>query len=237
MKEFLAKNKWMGFVAVLAYALITAIYAAQIIVPTVKEYLPVVAQEADQFLPITIENGEITSPVDTVISKTYGSGANEAIVVLDTRVDEFETSALEKPGLYISKKYMYGVTPQKTEIRSFESMQVSHMVIDSEGIKTVTDYITKNIGKYLFGVVFIVLLLFSCVAILLYTILMHWIVAIWFKQPFSQTLFINSLTYVLISVLGIFTTFDLSTIVRFVAFIAVNVGVCSTLKDENKPAE
>ena len=39
-------------------------------------------------------------------------------VVLDTRVDEFEASKLSNNGLYVSRKYIYGVSPQKTEIRS-----------------------------------------------------------------------------------------------------------------------
>ena len=232
MKEFITKNKWMGFVAVLAYAVFMAVYATQAVVPVAKEYIPVVAKEVDQFLPITIENGEITEPIDTVISKTYGSNGQEAKVVLDTRVDEFETSELEATGLYISKKYIYGVSPQKTEIRSFEKMKLPKVVINSENLKTFTEIAEKSLGKYVFGGVFVFLFLAAVISIPLYTVCMHWIIAIWFKTPFTQTLFINSLTYVVLALLGFFSPINLGVLVSFVAYIAVNVGVCSTLKNQ-----
>lgn len=232
MKEFITQNKWMGFVAVLVYAVFMAVYATQAVVPVAKEYIPVVAKEVDQFLPITIENGEITEPVDTVISKTYGSDGDEAKVILDTRVDEFETSELEATGLYISKKYVYGVTPQKTEIRSFANMQLPKVVINSENLKIFSEAVERNLGRYVFGGVFVFLFLAAIISILLYTVCMHWIIAIWFKTPFSQTLFINSLAYVIFALLGFFSPINLGVLVSFVAYIAVNVGVCSTLKNQ-----
>lgn len=236
MKEFLAKNKWMGFIVVLLYAFVVAVYTSQMAIPFIKEYTPIAAQEAEKFLPITIEDNVITEPVNTIITETYGSGMNEFSVILNTKVDEFEASDLTKSGLYISKKYVYAVTPQKTEIRSFESMKFSNMVIDSDVVKSLADYIEKNLGKYVFGAVFAFMLLFSCAAILLYTIFSHWIVAIWFKQPFSQTLFINSIAYVALGLLNMFAGFGLGVIVTFVALIAVNVGVCSSIKN-NAPEE
>ena len=236
MKELITKNKWFGFVAVVLYALISAFYTVDVVVPFVKEYLPAVTEEAEQFLPITIENNEIVEPANTIISKTYGSGSSEAKVVLDTRVDEFETSALTTQGLYISRKFIYGVSRQKTEIRSLESMKLPNMVISSDVVKSWAAAIEKNVGKYIFGAVFAFMFLFTCAAILLYTVCSHWIVAIWFKQPFSQTLFINTIAYIAIGLLHIFVAFSMGVIVTFVALIAVNVGVCSSIRNDETPA-
>ena len=236
MKELITKNKWMGFIAVLLYALISAFYTADVAVPLIKEYAPVIAKETEQFLPITIENNEIVDPADTVISKTYGSGRSEAKVVLDTRVDKFEASDLTEQGLYVSRKFIYAVSKQKIEIRSLESLRIPNMVIDRNIVKVWTDAIEHNVGKYIFGAVFAFMLVFSCAAILLYTVCMHWIIAIWFKSPFSQTIFINSITYVALGLLHILVTFNISIIVTFVALIAANVGVCSSIKDNETTA-
>lgn len=232
MKEFIAKNKWLGFIVVIVYALIAAGYATRVIVPFVHQYTPAVTEEINSFLPITFENGEIVAPQDTIISKSYDIGGDKVQVVLNTGVDEFETSDLKDPGLYVSRKYLYAVGERKTEIQSFEKVQMPNMVVNSEIVSAAAKEITDNIGKYMFIMTFFAFLIFSAFAVLLYTLCMHWIIRFWFKADFTQTLFVNSVAYVILSLVSLITPFNIGIIIMFVALIAANVGINSAVKEE-----
>lgn len=233
MKELITKNKWLGFIVIIVYAIIAGAYATRVIVPFVHQYMPTVTEEAKSFLPITFENGEIVAPQDTVISKSYDVGGDKIQVVMNTGVDEFETSSLKDQGLYISRKYLYAVSARKTEIQSFEKLQMPNMVVDGEIVDLAAAEIENNIGKYLFLTTFFAFLIFSAFAVLLYTVCMHWIVRIWFKVDFTQTLFVNSVAYVILSLVSLLTPFNIGIIIMFVALIAANVGINSAVKEEN----
>ncbi len=233
MKELITKNKWLGFIAIIVYALIAAGYATHTIVPFVQQYMPAVSEEIKSFLPVTFENGEIVEPQDTVISKEYDVGGDKVKIVMNTGVDEFDTLDLRNQGLYISRKYIYAVSERKTEIQSFEKLQMPNMVVNDEIVDLTAAEIEKNIGKYMFVTTFFAFLIFSAIAVLLYTLFMHWIIRIWFKIDFSQTLFVNSVAYVILSLLSLLTPFNIGIIIMFVALIAANVGINSAVKEEN----
>lgn len=233
MKELVTKNKWLGFIAIIVYAAIVAGYMAHTIVPFVKQNMPVVSEEIKSFLPVTFENGKIVAPQNVVISKSYDVGGDKIQVVMNTGIDEFETSDLKDSGLYISRKYFYAVSERKTEIQSFEKLQMPNMVVDSEIVDLAATEIEKNVSKYIFAGTFLAFLIFSAFAVLLYTLFMHWIIRIWFKIGFTQTLFVNSVAYVVLSLLSLLTPFNIGIIVMFVALIAANVGVNSAIKEEN----
>ena len=59
MKDFLLNKKWVGFFALLIYALIVAVFVSKSSKEAVLRYGPTVAAEIEYFLPITVENGEI----------------------------------------------------------------------------------------------------------------------------------------------------------------------------------
>ena len=233
MKDFITKNKWLGFIVVILYALFAAGYATHMVVPFVHQYMPTVTEEINSFLPVTIENGEIVAPQDTIISKSYDVGGDNIQVVLNTGVDEFETSELKNQGLYVSRKYFYAVSDRKTEIQSLEKLQFPNMVIDSEIVKSAATAVEENLGKYMFLVTFFAFLIFGGLAVVLYTLCMHWIVRLWFRVNFTQTLFVNSIAYVALSLLSLLTPFNIGVVIMFVALIAANVGINSAIKEEN----
>ena len=199
MKELILKNKWLGFVALLLYALISATIVTKYTKSIVQQYTPMVVQEVNDFLPITLENGEITAPVNTVISKNYGDENSKINVVLDTTKNEFNATELNEYGLYISKKFVYGVGAKKTEIQSLKNFP--NGTLNEEVLNASADAFLQSVKKYLFPMFVAVSLIISALAVLIYTILTHWLMAIVFKVRFAHTLRLNTLTYAAVSII------------------------------------
>lgn len=232
MKEFLLKNKWLGFVALLVYALVAASVVSKYGNALVKQYTPVVTQEAAQFLPVTFQNGEIVAPQNTIISQSYGfSDNNEADkinVVLNTNVDEFEATQLNENGIYFSKKYMYVVSPRKTEIQSYKD--VPDGTFDEETLKAGAEGFVSATQKYLFPVYTVVCLVLAMIAVLIYTVLMHWLMAILFKVQFGNTLRVNTLTYAIIGIVEVLGGLSVGFLLMFGVLLVINVLVNSLNK-------
>lgn len=228
MKEILLDKKWIGAMALTAFALIVAIFSTNMGVKIINELAPVVEQKVGEFLPITVSDGEIVAPKDTVISKTYGSGINEARVILDTRIDEFETSSLKDRGVYISRKYIYAVSANKTEIRDIANFP--NMTIDDEVMSKFFEVIKDKAGYYIFFGVFIMYLGFAACAIGLYTLVMYWPLKALYHGKFECILRINTLAYIIISALTMLIGFNISIIMTFVLLFGANCGVYEGLK-------
>ncbi len=228
MKDFLLKKKWVGFFAILIYSLIVSAYVSGTTKEAIVRYGPTVAAEIEYFLPITIENGEIVEPKDTIISKTYGEGWQSANVVLDTRVDQFEPSSLQGQGFYVSRQYIYTVTNNEIKIKSLKDMP--NATIDKEVLDSVLTYLEKNASRYIFPFLFFSFLIGALIGILLYTVVMHWLMAIVFKVNFGHTLRINTLSYVVLSLLILFTTLNLGILMTFVLMLGINFAVNYAIK-------
>ena len=230
MKNFLLEKKFIGVLAVLIFVISASAYISGFITQTVRTYSPTVAQEMKYFLSITIQNGEIVSPKNTVLKRSYGTVGDQFNVVLDTRVDEFKGSELQNQGVYISRKYIYGVQKLKTEIRSLS--EFGDAVINDELLDAGVNYLNENIDKISFCALFVVITIVSIVVILLATLLLHWLMAMLFKVPFSRTLRLNTLTFVVIYSLKLFSPLHFSMMLMFLIMVAVNLAVNTTLKDQ-----
>jgi len=228
MKEILLDKKWIGAAALVVFSLLVAGFFTNFGVKFVKQYAPVVEQEVDSFLPVTIANGEIVAPQDTLISKTYGSEANGGKVVLDTRVDEFETSALKDKGLYISRKYAYIVSDNKTEIRDFKSFP--NITLDEEVVHEFFKIAQDKAGGYIFSGIFAFFFVFAAFAIGLYSLVMYWPLKMIYHHGFAYTLRINTFAYIAVTALTMLFGFNLSIIVTFVILFGANCGVFESLK-------
>ena len=228
MKEILLDKKWIGAGVLVIYSLLVAVFFTDLGVKFVNNAAPVIEREIDEFLPVTVSEGEITAPKDAYISKVYGSGRNEGRVVLDTRIDEFETSALKDKGVYISRKYIYAVSGEKTEIRSLATFP--NMTIDEEVMSSLFKIIRERAGAYIFFTLFVCFLVFFACAIGLYTLVMYWPLKALYHNDFRQVLRINTLAYIVISALTLLLSFNLSIIITFVLLFGVNCGVNEGLK-------
>lgn len=228
MKEILLDKKWIGAAALLIYSLLISVLFTVKGVELVKQGAPVLEKEINEFLPVTISGGEIVAPQNTLISKVYGDGKNTGIVILDTRVDEFEASTLKDKGLYISRKYFYAVSDEKTEIRSLST--IPDMTIDEEVMSNVFNIIRERAGVYIFFTLLISFLIFFACAILLYTLVMYWPLKALYHNEFGQVLRINTLAYIVISALTLLLGFSLSIIITFVLMFGANCSVNEGLK-------
>lgn len=230
MKNFLLNNKWLGFIALLIYALIASAVVSKVGITLVEQYTPVVTAEAEQFLPITLQDGEIVAPQNTVISQTYGNDESDIKfnVVLNTTRDELEATALTEPGFYVSKKFIYGVNGQKTEIRSLKEFPDG--TLDKQTLDAGAELFVKNTQKYMFPLYVLVALIIAMIAVLIYTILMHWLMAIMFKVNFGQTLRINTLIYAVISIVAVVSGMYIGWLMTFGLMLLLNIGVNAGLK-------
>lgn len=229
MKEFLLGKKWFGAMALAIYALAVSYWATGFSVNIIRQTMPQVEQELAAFLPVVIEKGEVVIPKDTIISKVYGQGNNARNIVLNTRVDELETSELNGKGVYLSRKYLYIVSDIKTEVHPVNKLP--DMVIDAETLHDAAQIVQDKAGGYIFAGVFLFLLIFSAAAIGLYSLAMHWALSGMFNITFNQTLRINTLSYIVISALS-FVGLNVSIILTFVILFMANYGVNKYLKLE-----
>lgn len=227
MKDFLLNKKWTGVLCTIFVAFIISVIASNLAVKFVKAIAPTVVAEAADFLPITIEKETIIEPKETVIRKNYGTDSNPIWVVLDTRTDELSSTDLQNQGLYISRKFIYGVSAQKTEIRSFANMP--DMTINYQMLSDGAQWMENHAGVYAFSILFISMLIYIGIAVLLYSAIIHLIIGKYLKLEFSQTLRVTTLSYLFLLVIGTLIV-PLGIIVTFILLISANYAVAKYIK-------
>lgn len=219
MEKNLLNTKWLGTICVVVVSFIFAYLACGYAANAIKTLMPTFVEEASQFLPITVENGAIVEPKDTLISKSYGVGDKTFNVVLDTRVDEISVEDLGNQGIYFSRKFIYGVKSDRTEVRSLSDM--SNMTIDQDMLLQGAEWMENKSGGYIFASLFFGLLIYFSLAILLYTIVLHLVVGIAMKVGFGRTLRVTTLGYLALFIIGAFTV-SIGVIVTFILLLGIN---------------
>ncbi|MBP1532172.1 MAG: DUF1189 family protein [Alphaproteobacteria bacterium] len=230
MKELLLNKKWVGVLVTLICTLLITVSFTKTVKDIVRIYAPVVESEAQGFLPITFSGGQITYPKDVVMSKTYGSGAEIFKVVIDTRNDELSSADLHDMGVYFSKKFMYTVNRNKTEIHSLANFPDTELNKDT--VHYIINYAQTKVGSITFFVTLIFMLCFVGVAVMIYALLSQAIMALVFHTPFKMTLRISTLTYLALLMLSYFAHLSTGFIVSFLIIAAVNAAVNYILKQE-----
>ena len=210
-----------------------SLYLTFQISPSLKEIFPKITQEAGSFLPITIQNGEIVEPVNTVINKSYFSDGKTFNITLDTRTEKLDLNSLSDDGIYLSRKCLYMVSEEETKVRCFSSAQSQEPItITKEVVEKLVDGLSKYMNTFLIAVFVVVLFIAFYCAILLYTIIMHWVVALLTKTTFGQTLFVNTFVYMACNLLGIFTPININFLIKVILFICINVIICKCIKKD-----
>lgn len=235
MKKFFLETRWIGLLAVLAFALVVARLATNAANAFVKENVPDLAAEARNFLPISIENGTIVEPAEALISKTYSDeeGENSFYVVLNTQVDEASLNDLSGNGLYVTRKAVYVVSPEKTECRSLDMLP--DMTVDGEKLDSLLSWLEKHLGKYLFVGIAVALFFFVSSAILLYSALAHLLVGMHFPVRFSRTLRITLWTYLVSTALAWFAGLPIGIIVKFILVLLANFVIDKCCRQQTPP--
>ena len=218
MKKLLLETRWLGLLAVLGFAAVVAGLATKVVNQFVKENAPDVAAEARNFLPIALENGQLVEPADALIRKTYGDEDGSFDVVLNTQVDELGVEDLQTIGLYASRKAVYVVSKEKTELRSLDALP--DFRFDEKTLDALLQWVEGKLGVALFVAVFIGAFLFMSVAILLYASLAHLLVGKHFGADYSRTLRITVWTYLVLTASSLYL--PIGIIVKFVLVLLAN---------------
>ena len=226
MKKFLLETKWLGALVIVLFALVVSYFVSSRSSEFLKQIMPTVVSETSEFLPITIENGVIVEPQNAYISKNYGSETKPIRIVLDTRVDSLNAEDIKENGLYISRKYFYGITSQKTEIRDFADMP--NMTFDRQGLEQGAQWVEQKSAGYIFGTLFVVLAVYMMLASLLYAALIHLLIGKMMKMEFASTLRVTTLGYVALSIFGVMA-FSIGIIATFALLLIVNYLVAKYL--------
>lgn len=230
MKNILTKH-WLGPIAVFAYTLCVSLYIViGYINPFITEIMPSIQEEAKSFLPITIENGEITQPKDVVIKKKYTFKDGDLIINLDTRTDTLDINKLTEVGFYISKKCMYMISDEKSQMRCFDpAVNQEPITINEDQLNQFISFFDTYFNSIL--VIFLMLFLYIgfYIVILFFTLISHWIVALLSKTTFGQTLFINTFLYILLSAFEYTTSINVNFLITAALFVLINVGINSFL--------
>ena len=224
MKKFLLEQKWIGVGFAIIVSLIIAWVATSKTVGFVQAVSPYISEEAQAFLPVTFENGMITEPQNTIIAKEYKTGDedNAAVikVVLNTEVDELSSDDIKDSGVYFSRKYMYAVSPQKTEIRSlsdFPNMTVDHEMFDA-GVK----WLETKVGNYLFGIIFVMMLSWIGLAVVIYAAISQLLLGKVVPSAFARTLRITTLGYLVLLIIELVTGLGINILIKLVLLVLLN---------------
>lgn len=220
MKKLLLETRWLGLLAVLAFAVVLAGLATKVASQFVKEVAPDVSAEARNFLPITLENGEVVEPADALIRKTYGGEDGAFDVVLNTQVAELGVEDIQTPGVYVSRKVVYVVSQEKTELRSLEA--VPDFRLDEDKLDAARQWLDGKLGVALFLVIFLALFVFVSVAILLYSALAQLLVGKRFGADYSRTLRITVWTYLVLTAISWFAYLPGGILAKFVLILLAN---------------
>lgn len=234
MKKLLGKN-WVGVVCVILVALLSGIITGTTLTKAYQTYSPQFIQEVKQILPITIKDGEIISPKDTIIKKTYTFEDSKIPldVVLDTRVDEFRSSFAPNGGIYITKKCLYAVNKNEVKANCFNDI-IDELVIDEAFLTEKSALIEKYLGVGVAVILSVLLVIFYYIALLIYSLIIKLVLSIWIKCSFRQILLVNSLLYSVFELLSLSGALKSGFLIRLIIFTLANILILHRIKEENK---
>lgn len=123
--NYIAKGKGIGAWLLLALSFVVMAYFVVRIRPDYPQIASYAQQITDYFLPISVENGEVTSPRDTIKSIDLLENDDPAKqdkhfwLVLDTTTETLSAFDLDE-GVYMTKKYVYVVDNKEVRRSALE---------------------------------------------------------------------------------------------------------------------
>lgn len=120
--NYILNGSGLGMKFLGIFSLIVAIVLAIFLRISGAALIPYAQSVANQLLPIKIENGVITEPVDTIKTTRLqlGSETLSLPLVLDTTTDTLDTQQL-KPGVYITRTQVYTINDNQVKITKFNN--------------------------------------------------------------------------------------------------------------------
>ena len=221
MEKFILRQKWLGFCAVILVSLIAAVYTASSVSKAYQSVEPYIYKEMGYFLPITFKNGEIVSPRNTVIERSYGPQNNAYKVVLNTRVDDLNIADL-KSGIYVTRNKFYSYDAGKGEVKIQSLKQMPDMELTASEVKAFLTQMGGYLKPFLALFMFALLAIYIGVAVLVYTIILHCIFKKAYGADFALTLRVNTLAYLVLLCISLLADINFGIIVTFLVMMACN---------------
>ena len=134
--DYVIKGKGIGALWLLLFSALFAFISAYKLHRELPQAVPYIQQFADEFLPITIENGKVVTPEETVKTHTYDFGGESFVVTIDTTKDVIEEGA--KPGIYLTKSYLYSVANDEVRRQNLADMKLEKKDYTSEMFKLIS---------------------------------------------------------------------------------------------------
>ncbi len=166
---------------------------------------PAMQKAADVFLPLKIENGEVTEPKDTfktydlVVGQEGDAEAKNINLVMDTSTDYLETAGL-KQGLYLTKRAFYTVTDNQIRVYNLENSSYFPQGDYTDMFKHYISWVSFFVGLFGFAVLFV----FYLIAVLFYAYCAYGIAAIFRKKyTFDLRMRLSSLAFIATSIVFI----------------------------------
>ena len=232
MEKFILRQKWLGFFAILFVSLGFALHWSGQISSAYVESEPIIVQEAEYFLPVRFIGGEIVSPHNTLIERTYGPENDQYKIVLNTEVEDLNIANLTS-GIYVTRNKIYSYDAKKGETK----IQSLAKIPDTEITKNNLQEFMGKFGVYLrptLSLIFTVsLMLYFGLVSLVYTILMHWLFKKLYNADFTLTLRVNILACVALFVLSSVIDLNLGFIITIILLGACNY-LANILLNEGK---
>ena len=148
---------------------------------------------------------------------------------MDTRTDTLDLNTLSD-GFYVSKKCAYVISADEKKVRCFSSQLQEPIVITKELVEVWMNKINEYMDSFLYVSFVAMLFIGFYISILLYTLIMHWVVKLFTKTTFGQTLFVNTFTYMLCNLVEVFTSLSIGFWAKLLLFICVNLLICKIVK-------
>ncbi len=220
MKNWLLEKRYVGLGLAVIFSLIVAWVSTTKTALFLQTVTPYVADEVKDFMPVTFENGMIVEPKDAIITKEYAYDDKTIKVVLNTEVDELNSDEIKDSGIYFSRKFMYAVSPQKTEIRDFSD--IPNISIDQEMIDSGTKWLESKANGYLFVCAFIILLIYIGIAVLIYAAISQLFIGKLVSTNFRRTLRISTLGYLALFMIQLLTGQNINILIAMVLIVLLN---------------
>ncbi len=230
--NYIKAGRGIGAKFLLIYAFIVAIVYASSVKIMGNEIVPVLQNAADQLLPIKIENGTIVEPADTIKSIRLALPEVNFPFILDTTVDNIDTTDL-KDGIYISKKAIYFVNKKQTKSYNFEDSLTLEKADYTDMFRKFATYVSVICGIFAFVFLYILYLAFTCFYALF---AMAFTKMFKISLDYAASMRLSAVSYIATSAVSLLLTFaGLSTRVRvfFVSILILQIIIVKILKTNN----